>query len=51
VVNQWVNRLIGDKQPDAKQKYTYASFDYFYHAGSELLPAGLLGPVRIVGKK
>jgi len=48
VVNQWVNRMIGDKQPDNVHKYTEASFDYFYHAGSPLIPAGLMGPVRIL---
>ena len=49
VVNQWVNRLIGDAQPDAQQKYTYTSFT-FYYPGSQLLPAGLMGPVRLVTK-
>jgi len=48
VVNQWVNRIIGDKQPNCTKKYTYTVFDQFYRADSELLPAGLLGPVNII---
>lgn len=48
VINQWVNRIIGDKQPGVKQTYTYSSFDYFYFAFSPLLPAGLMGPVKLV---
>jgi hypothetical protein len=47
VTNLWVNRLIGDRQPDAAKKYTYTT-QQFYQAGSPLLPSGLLGPVRIV---
>ncbi len=47
VVNLWVNRLIGDAQPDVKEKTTYTTMP-FYQAASPLLPSGLLGPVRIV---
>ena len=47
VVNQWANRIIGDKQPGCTKKYTYTSFDHFYRADAELLPAGLMGPVEI----
>ena len=47
VVNLWVNRLIGDLQPDCKQKYTYCSFDKFYRADSPLQPSGLITPVNI----
>ena len=47
VTNSWVNRLIGDQQPDAKVKYTFADVQP-YRAKSPLLPSGLLGPVRIV---
>ena len=47
VTNLWVNRLIGDQQPDATQKYTYTNVQ-FYGAASPLLPSGLLGPVQIV---
>ncbi len=47
VTNLWVNRLIGDQQPDAAKKYTYTT-QQFYRADSPLLPSGLLGPVRFV---
>ena len=47
VTNLWVNRLIGDAQPDAAKKYTYTT-QPFYSAGSPLLPSGLLGPVWLV---
>ncbi len=46
VTNLWVNRLIGDAQPDAAKKYTYTT-QSFYPANSPLAPSGLLGPVRI----
>ncbi len=47
VTNLWVNRLIGDQQPDITTKYTYTT-QAFYQANSPLLPSGLLGPVQIV---
>ena len=47
VTNLWVNRLIGDQQPDVKTKYTYTA-QQFYRADSPLLPSGLLGPVLFV---
>jgi alpha-L-rhamnosidase len=46
VTNAWVNRLIGDQQPGAKQ-YTFTTFKP-YTKDSALLPSGLLGPVRMV---
>ncbi|WP_263375458.1 glycosyl hydrolase [Granulicella aggregans] len=46
VTNAWVNRLIGDEQPDAKVKYTFADVKP-YKASSPLLPSGLLGPVKL----
>jgi hypothetical protein len=46
VVNLWVNRLIGDRQPGATQ-YTFTAL-HPYHADSPLLSSGLLGPVRII---
>ncbi len=46
VINAWVNRLIGDEQPDAAKKYTFADVKP-YKANSPLLPSGLLGPVRL----
>ena len=45
VANQWVNRIIGDRQPGSV-KYTYTPTD-FYKADSPLLPAGLMGPVTL----
>jgi alpha-L-rhamnosidase/F5/8 type C domain len=47
VTNLWVNRLIGDLQPGAKQKYTFTT-QPFYRPDAPLLPSGLLGPVRVV---
>jgi hypothetical protein len=49
VTNLWVNRLIGDQQPNAATKYTYTTMP-FYNADSPLLPSGLLGPVEIVSE-
>ncbi|MGC8550082.1 MAG: glycosyl hydrolase [Acidobacteriaceae bacterium] len=46
VTNAWVNRLIGDEQPDATKKYTFTDF-HPYTARSPLLPSGLLGPVTL----
>jgi hypothetical protein len=46
VVNTWVNRLIGDQQPNAT-KYTFADITP-YTADSPLQSSGLLGPVVIV---
>ena len=46
VTNAWVNRLIGDQQPDATKKYTFADVKP-YKASSPLLPSGLLGPVHV----
>ncbi len=47
VTNLWVNRLVGDQQPDAVKKYTYTA-QQFYRADSPLLPSGLIGPVQFV---
>jgi hypothetical protein len=47
VTNLWVNRLIGDQQPDVKQKITYTTMR-FYRADSPLKASGLLGPVQII---
>jgi hypothetical protein len=46
VTNLWPNRMIGDKQPGAKQ-IAFATYDP-YKVDSPLLPSGLLGPVTIV---
>jgi hypothetical protein len=45
VTNAWVNRLIGDQQPNA-EKYTFTVI-HPYKANSPLLASGLLGPVVI----
>jgi hypothetical protein len=50
VTNLWVNRLIGDAQPDVKAKTTFTTMP-FYKADSPLLPSGLLGPVKIIAIK
>lgn len=47
VTNPWVNRIIGDRQPNATKTYTFTS-PKFYKADSKLVPSGLLGPVRII---
>ncbi len=47
VTNLWVNRLIGDQQPEVKEKITFVS-NPFYRADSPLKKSGLMGPVRIM---
>ncbi|MBN2296239.1 MAG: hypothetical protein JXM70_27665, partial [Pirellulales bacterium] len=66
VANRWANRMIGDKQaPDANARtvkwdegflggvqYKTGRYTFATHAGpDELLPSGLLGPVRIMAVK
>ncbi len=46
VINAWVNRMIGDQQPNAS-KITFADVTP-YSASSPLLPSGLIGPVQIL---
>ena len=48
VINPWRNRIIGDRQPGVKKRYTYLGYDNFFDSKSELMPAGLMGPVRII---
>ncbi len=45
VVNSWVNRLIGDAQPNAK-KITFTTMPFF-QATSPTEESGLLGPVLV----
>jgi hypothetical protein len=45
VTNLWVNRLIGDAQPNAK-KTTFTTMP-FYRGKEPLLPSGLLSEVKI----
>jgi hypothetical protein len=46
VANLWVNRLIGDAQPEVKTKYTFTTIPT-YEANAPLRASGLLGPVQI----
>ena len=45
VTNLWVNRMIGDRQRNAKP---VTQVRRFYEAGDKLQPSGLLGPVRLL---
>jgi hypothetical protein len=47
VTNLWVNRLIGDAQPNAARRYTFTDI-VPYRATDPLLPSGLLGPIRFI---
>jgi hypothetical protein len=46
VTDAWVNRMIGDQQPDAKAKYTFTTVKP-YRANSPLQESGMLGPVTV----
>lgn len=50
VANVWVNRIIGDEQPDNPERITFCDSRH-YRADSPLNEAGLLGPVKIIEKK
>jgi hypothetical protein len=50
VTNLWPNRIIGDLQLDATQRYTATNITA-YHADSPLLPSGLIGPLQWVIQK
>jgi hypothetical protein len=47
VTNPWVNRIVGDRQPNVTRTYTFTSPKY-YRADSKLVPSGLLGPVTVI---
>jgi hypothetical protein len=47
VANLWVNRLIGDRQPDVTDPVAYTSFKT-YLPSAPLRPSGLLGPVKVL---
>jgi hypothetical protein len=42
VTNPWVNRIIGDRQPNPARTYTFTS-PMFYKADSKLVASALLG--------
>lgn len=49
VTNLWTNRVIGDHQPGAENRYTFTDFKPMnLTKDSELLDSGLLGPVRLL---
>lgn len=50
VTDTWVNRLIGDCKADGGSPVTYTVYKQ-YTAEDEPLPAGLLGPVRLMEKR
>ena len=47
ITNLWVNRLIGDRQPDVENEITFSTSKP-YNADSPLMPSGLLGPVQLI---
>jgi hypothetical protein len=47
ITNLWPNRIIGDLQPEAKDKYTFTVYGA-YKSDSPLVESGLLGPVRLL---
>ena len=48
VASSWVNRLVGDLQPEAKEKVTYTDAPRAFNKDMDILPAGLLGPVKVL---
>jgi hypothetical protein len=46
VTNLWVNRIIGDHQPETEEKVSFTTTP-FYNIHSPLIPSGLLGPVKL----
>lgn len=47
VTNMCINRLVGDRQPDTRTRYTFTTWPA-YGKETPLPPSGLLGPVVIV---
>ncbi len=50
VTNLWINRLIGDQQPNVEEKITFVT-NPFYKADSPLRRSGLMGPVTLTSIK
>ncbi len=49
VINTWANRIIGDARLPAEKRRTWTVYPHL-NADSPLLPAGLLGPVRLMAQ-
>ncbi|WP_068093547.1 glycosyl hydrolase [Novosphingobium rosa] len=49
VANLWINRLIGDAQPNVTSKVTWTALPT-YRPDAPLSPSGLLGPVTLQGE-
>ncbi len=47
VFNSWINRLIGDLQPNTPTKYAFTTWKA-YRADSPLVASGLIGPVTVL---
>ena len=47
VVNNWINRLVGDLRSPESQRHTAATYNP-YNADTGLQTSGLLGPVRLI---
>jgi hypothetical protein len=50
VINAWINRLIGDLQPNVTTKYTFSTWPA-YKRDSPLAPSGLVGPVIMLSEE